>query len=221
MITERVLLVEHKVKADSECPHIDLEPVGLAGVELGAHVAACPQHSLPDVGRFTESEISYFEGLWLSIFYFLVIFINFDQNIFHLYVAVQETSAMDCLEAAQDVREYLGGIIERVQLVGLLAHVDSEIAAVAKLKYDVDVVVVLMRFVELNHVLTINLFHYFDFVIDILTSFRVQFLLVYLLDCPLSAIFVAHQVDFAECSPADFPDYFVEAYQSGHYSSIQ
>lgn len=143
--------------------------------------------------------------------YFIALLVNFHQNILHLDVSMQEPFAMDGLQSTQNIHQYPGGFIQSIHFVGLFRHVDAEISSVAKLNYNIDIFVVFLRVVELNHVVAFYLFHDFDLVVYILSCLRVQFFLADLLYCPLVPFLVSHQVDFAESSPPDFPDYLINS----------
>lgn len=118
---------------------------------------------------------------------------------------------MHGLKPPQNIDEYPGGLVKGVDLIGLFGHVDSKIPTVAKLNYDVNIFVVLLRIMEPDYVLAFYLFHDFYFVIDILSGVGVQFFLIDFLDCPLVPLLVSHQVDFAESSPPDFPNNFINS----------
>lgn len=74
------------------------------------------------------------------------------------------------LKSAQNIDEYPSGLVKSVDLIGLFGHVDPKISTVAKLNYDVNVFIVLLRIVEADYVFAFYLFHDFYFVIDILSG---------------------------------------------------
>ena len=64
---ERVLLVEHKVEAHPEGPHVHLKPVRLVGVEFGTHVVASAENSFANIGSLAEAKVCDFVSLILFL----------------------------------------------------------------------------------------------------------------------------------------------------------
>ncbi len=83
---------------------------------------------------------------------------------------------------------------------------DCQVASVAVFQDEVDVVIILKSFVQLNDVGAVHFLHALDFAFEILleVGMLLNFILGNQLHSVFFALFILHQVDVSECS---FPEF--------------
>ena len=99
--------------------------------------------------------------------YLLALFL-LDEDVLGLDVAVEVALLVELLEAVDDLGQHFGGLVEGEHLPGELGLVVDEVAPVAVLQHQVDVLFVLLGLVELDDVGRVHALHALDLPVQVL-----------------------------------------------------